>query len=120
MRSYFVFAFAAVALAGCVPANTRRAPLSESVTILVRNPSSQPVSVTVCAPGGCQSERSLAPGSRSRFVVSSRGGTRVVVTAKQGERVVAQHPVDFSPGEEIVVDISLPQARHPARTGGSR
>jgi hypothetical protein len=31
-----------------------------------------------------------------------------VVTAKRGDLVVAQKPVDFTPGDRIMVDIAVP------------
>jgi ABC-type uncharacterized transport system auxiliary subunit len=104
-------------LTGCTTAHSRQDAAPEDVVILVRNPSSYSLSTTVCGPVECSSPRILAAGGESRFVVQPGRGSRAVVTAKLGDRVVAQHPVDFSPGEEISVDISAPGPPSPVRRG---
>jgi hypothetical protein len=95
------------------------APLpADAAVILVRNPSSQPLLTTVCGPVECSQPRVLRAGSHARFVVRAGRGTRAVVTAKRADDVVALHPVDFSPGDEIVVEIGALPPHSAASPGG--
>jgi hypothetical protein len=56
----------------------------------------------------CSPAQTLSAGATSRFLIQPGTGTRAVVTAKRGDLVVAQKPVDFTPGDRIMVDIAVP------------
>lgn len=99
---------AAVLLSGC-GVTSFQAPRDEgTVVITVQNRASTALSTTVCGPVACSPARMLSAGSASRFQVQPGGGSRAVVTAKRGDLVVAQKPVDFAPGDELTVDITIP------------
>jgi hypothetical protein len=108
MRVLAIFPCAAALLSGCgvAPLQAPRDP--GTVVITVRNLASRSLSTRVCGPVGCSLPQTLNAGARSRFLVQPGGGTRAVVTAMRGNRVVMQKPVDFAPGDEIEVDISVP------------
>lgn len=108
MRVLATLPIAAVLLAGCGVAPLRAPRDAGTVVLTVHNRASEPLSTTVCGPVACSPVRTLAAGARSRFLVQPGNGTRAVVTAKRGDEVVAQHPVDFAPGERIEVDIAVP------------
>lgn len=98
---------ATMLLAGCTLGSARSSGTgSGPAWITVRNVAVEPLSVTVCGPSACHAPRLLQSGDTSRFAVEAGKGTRAVVTGKRGDRVVAQEPVDFSPGHRIAVDIS--------------
>jgi hypothetical protein len=108
MRVLATLPITAVLLAGCGVAPLRAPRDAGTVLLTVHNRASEPLSTTGCGPVACSSARILAAGARSRFLVQPGNGTRAVVTAKRGDEVVAQQPVDFAPGERIEVDIPLP------------
>jgi|GEM_PF-3992327 len=107
MRVLSTFVFAIV-LGGCGAAPVQAPRDAGMVVLTVRNLASQSLSTRVCGPVACTPTRMLDAGTRSRFLVQPGNGTRAVVIAKHGDRVVAQKPVDFLPGEQIAVDIAVP------------
>ena len=107
MRLLSVLPIACVLLHGCALAANPGDPAT--VVLTVRNRATAPLSTTVCGPMACSAPRTLASGARSRFLVEPGSGSRAVVTAKRGDRVVAQKPVDFSPGDRIAVNIDIEQ-----------
>lgn len=78
------------------------------VTVVVHNPSDAPAWVRFCAPAGCAAEREVPGRDVAEFRFSPRGGTRAVVTAKRGDLVVEQRPIDFRPGERYRVVLDIP------------
>ena len=80
----------------------------EDVTVVVENPSASSANVHVCPPTACLPPREVAGGGRSAFRFSPVRGTRAVVVAKRGDRVVDQQPVDYRPGERYHVVLDLP------------
>lgn len=108
MRALAIVSFAAALLGGCAVAPIQAPRDPGTVVLTVRNLAARSLSTTVCGPVACLPARTLAAGARSRFLVDPGSGTRAVVTARRGDRVVAQKPVDFSPGEEIHVDVTVP------------
>ena len=108
MRVLAPIPFAAALLSGCGVAPFQAPRDAGTVALTVRNLASEPLSTTVCGPIACSPARTLAAGAASRFLVQPGGGTRAVVTARRGDEVVTQMPVDFAPGEEIEVDIAVP------------
>jgi hypothetical protein len=119
MNRVFIVILLACA-AGCSGMRPAVAVPSDAAVILVRNPSLNPLLTTVCGPVACSEARLMPAGSESRFIVQAGSGTRAVVTAKRGDRVVAQHPVDFAPGDQIRVEIGVSPSHSPPRSGGSR
>lgn len=109
MRVLASLPFAAVLLGGCATASFQAPRDPETVVLTVRNLASEPLSTRVCGPVDCSPFQMLSAGARSRFLVQPGSGSRAVVTAKRGDRVVAQEPVDFRPGDVIEVDIAGPQ-----------
>lgn len=108
MRVLATIPFAAMVLSGCVPALFHAPGNPGAVVLTVRNFAPEPLSTTVCGPVACSHPRMMPAGATSRFLVQPGGGTRAVVTAKRGDRVVAQKSVDFSPGDRIAVQIDVP------------
>jgi hypothetical protein len=80
---------------------------ANDVNIEVRNRSTRAVQVRVCA-DECSEYRNVAGGGRERFSFPPRRNTRAVVTAKRGNRVIDQKPVDFEPGDRIGVVFDIP------------
>jgi hypothetical protein len=80
---------------------------SRDVAIDVRNQSTRAVDVRVCA-DECSEYRTIAGGRRASFSFPARRNTRAVVTAKRGDRIVGQKPVDFAPGDRIQVAFDVP------------
>lgn len=115
-----VIAILLACAAGCSGMRPAMAVPPDGAIILVRNPSPNPLLTTVCGPVACSEARMMAAGSESRFVVRAGTGTRAVVTAKRGDTVVAQHPVDFVPGDQIRVEIGVSPSHSPSNPGGSR
>lgn len=109
MRVFVSLPFVAALLGGCAtaPLQTPRNP--GTVVLTVRNRASEPLSTRVCGPVACTPPQMLPAGARSRFLVQPGSGSRAVVTAKRGDQVVDQEPVDFRPGDVIEVDIAGPQ-----------
>jgi hypothetical protein len=91
----------ACALAGRTPNH------ASDVRIEVRNRSTRAVQVRVCA-DECSEYRHVDGGGRERFAFAPRRNTRAVVTAKRGDRVIDQKPVDFEPGDRIQVVFDVP------------
>jgi hypothetical protein len=103
-----VVAWASVA-SGCALGSKGENPsLRPTVRVTVLNPSYAPVSVAVCAPTGCSPHREIAGEREAEFSFAPSGGTRAVVTAKRGDRVVDQQPVDFLPGQRYRVVLNVP------------
>jgi hypothetical protein len=109
MRVLATLPFAAALLAGCATAPLPAPRDPETVVLTVRNRASEPLSTRVCGPVDCSPFQMLSAGARSRFMVQPGTGSRAVVTAKRGDRVVDQKPVDFRPGDAIEVDIADPE-----------
>ena len=78
------------------------------VTVAVRNPSQSSVDVRVCAPAGCLPPRAVAAGREEEFRFPAEGGTRAVVTAKRGDRVIEQQAVNFRRGMRYQVVLDVP------------
>lgn len=95
-------------LGGCGMAALQQPRDPDLVVLTVRNAAAHPFATTVCGPVACSPARTLSAGAASRFLIQPGTGTRAVVTAKRGDLVVAQKPVDFAPGDQIVVDIAVP------------
>jgi hypothetical protein len=79
-----------------------------AVRVTVLNPSYAPVSVSVCGPTQCTPPREIAGERQADFSFDPSGGTRAVVTASRGDRVVDQQPVDFLPGQRYRVVLDVP------------
>jgi hypothetical protein len=103
----FLPALAAL-LGGCGLAELQQPRDSDVVVLTVRNAAARPLATTVCGPVACSPGRKLSAGATLRFLVQPGNGTRTMVTAKRGDLVVAQKPVDFAPGDRIAVDITVP------------
>jgi hypothetical protein len=95
-------------LSGCGIASFQAPGDTGTVLITVRNRASTPLSTTVCGPAACSPTRMLSAGGVSRFRIEAGGGTRAVVTAKRGDLIVTQKPVDFAPGDEFNVNLNVP------------
>lgn len=78
------------------------------VTVAVRNPSRSSIDVRVCAPAGCLPPRAVAAGREEEFSFPAEGGTRAVVTAKWGDRVLEQQAVNFRRGMRYQVVLDVP------------
>jgi hypothetical protein len=109
MRVLATLPFVAVLLGGCATAPFQAPRDPGTVVLTVHNRASEPLSTRVCGPEDCSAPQMLAAGARSRFLVQPGSGSRAVVTAKRGDRVVDQEPVDFRPGDAIEVDIAGPE-----------
>lgn len=109
MRVLATLPFAALLLGGCATAPFQAPRDPGTVVLTVRNLASEPLSTRVCGPVACSPPQMLSAGARSRFLVQPGSGSRAVVTAKRGDRVVDQHRVDFRPGDVIEVDIAGPR-----------
>lgn len=83
---------------------TRAAP--QELRIVVHNPNPDALMVRACGPLGCSDFRRLEADSRDTFRLDGGGGTRAVVEGKLGDRFVARHPVDFTPGKTYHVELS--------------
>lgn len=79
-----------------------------AVTVTVRNPSATPVSVSLCEPTECSPFREITGEREADFTFVPSAGTRAVVTAKRGDRVVDQRPIDFEPGGRYRVVLDVP------------
>lgn len=112
MRVLAALPLAATLLGGCATTPLQAPRDAETVVLTVRNRSSEPLSTRVCGPVACSAPQMLAAGAQSRFLVQPGSGSRAVVTAKRGDRVVAQEPVDFRAGDAIDVDIAGPESVH--------
>lgn len=94
---------------GCAMGGSRTSPADGStVVVRVRNPSSAAVSVSLCAPMECSPFREIRGKSEVEFSFVPTLGTRAVVMAKRGDRVVDQYPIDFLAGQRyrVVLDVS--------------
>lgn len=92
---------------GCAAGARGHARMGD-VTVAVHNPSESSVDVRVCAPAGCLPPRAVAAGREEEFRFPSEGGTRAVVTAKRGDRVIEQQAVDFRRGMRYHVVLDVP------------
>lgn len=108
MRVLSSLPFATALLAGCATAPVQAPRDPGTVVLTVRNLASEPLSTRVCGPVACSPPQMLPAGAQSRFLVQPGSGSRAVVTAKRGDRVVDQESVDFRPGDAIEVDIAGP------------
>jgi hypothetical protein len=99
--------FSTAAAAGCAAANAGAGDPAVFV-ISVRNPSTVAAQVRVCPPTTCLPRREVAAGAVVEFRLSPDKGTRAVVDAMIGDRVVDQQPVDFQPGERYSVVLAIP------------
>lgn len=108
MRVAFFLPCLAPLLTACAGVGFQQPRDADVVLLTVRNTASHSLSATVCGPVACSPARTLSAGAASRFLVQPGGGTRAVVTAKRGDLVVAQKPVDFAPGGRIQVDVAVP------------
>lgn len=115
MRVLASLPFVAALLGGCATAPLQAPRDPETVVLTIHNRASEPLSTRVCGPVACSAPQMLAAGARSRFLVQPGTGSRAVVTAKRGDRVVDQEPVDFRPGDVIEVDIAGPECAPDAR-----
>jgi hypothetical protein len=107
-RPMLALAWAGVA-SGCALGGKGGDPSSgPTVRVTVLNPSYAPVFVSVCGPTQCSPHREIAGEHQADFSFDPAGGTRVVVTAKRGDRVVDQQPVDFLPGQRYRVVLDVP------------
>ena len=95
---------AAALLAGCATV-ARHEP--DKVNLLVHNPSYNAVNVQVCAPASCTPYVTVEGRASSRFSFVAAGGTRAMVTAKKGDRIVARHPIDYAPGDFYRIELDL-------------
>ena len=95
---------AALVLAGCASV-ARHEP--GKVNLLVHNPSYNAVNVQVCAPVSCTPYVAVAGRASSRFSFVATGGTRAVVTAKKGDRIVARHPIDYQAGDFYRIELDV-------------
>lgn len=93
---------------GCAAGWMGPSGAGRDVMVAVRNPSDADVEVRVCAPAGCLPSRAVAAGREAEFRFPSEGGTRAVVTARRGDRVVDQRPVDFRQGGRYQVVLDVP------------
>lgn len=94
---------------GCAMAGFHASPADGStVFISVRNPSSAPVSVSLCEPMKCSPFREVHGRRQAEFSFVPTRGTRAVVVAKRGDRVVDQRPIDFLAGQRYRVVLDVP------------
>ena len=104
----FVLAWVGMTSA-CAPRSVGGSPApAGTVTVTVANPSPSPDFVTLCAPVGCGPAREIRGEREAEFSFSPSGGTRAVVTARRGDRVVDQRPVDFIAGQRYRVVLDVP------------
>lgn len=107
-RLTFVLVGTSVA-SGCAMGGFRTSPADAStVVVSVRNPSSAPVSVSLCEPMNCSPFREIHGRRQAAFSFVPTRGTRAVVVAKRGDRVVDQHPIDFLAGQRYRVVLDVP------------
>ena len=97
---------AAVLLSAC--AMHGRPPNPNHATVIVHNPSRNPVMARVCGPLGCSEYRELRARSASRYYFDASRGQRAVVDARRGSRILTQQPVDVDAGESVHVELRLP------------
>lgn len=102
-----LLAIAASTVAGCA-ARAGRVEDARAVVLAVRNSSATAVRVRVCPPSPCLPPREVAGGAEAEFRFAPGGGTRAVVEARRGDRVVDQQPVDYQPGERYHVVLDIP------------
>lgn len=107
-RTMLVLAWAGVASGCALGGKGGELSSGPAVRITVLNPSYAPVSVSVCGPTQCSHQREIAGERQADFSFDPSGGTRVVVTASRGDRVVDQQPVDFLPRQRYRVVLDVP------------
>lgn len=107
-RTMLVLAWAGVASGCALGGKGEELSSGPTVRVTVLNPSYAPVSVAVCAPTGCSPLREIAGEREAEFSFAPSSGTRAVVTAKRGDQVVDQQPVDFLPGQRYRVVLDVP------------
>lgn len=100
----------AIVAAGCAARNAGAAD-DGLVVISVRNPSTVAAEVRVCPPSPCLPPRVIEGGDEAEFRFPPGNGTRAVVDARRGDRVVDQKPVDYRPGERHQVVLEIPESR---------
>jgi hypothetical protein len=94
---------------GCAMVGSRSSPANEStVVVSVRNPSRAAVSVSLCAPMRCSPFREIHGRREAEFRFVPTRGTRAVVVARRGDRVVDQRPIDFLAGQRYRVVLDVP------------
>jgi hypothetical protein len=107
-RTMLVLAWAGVASGCALGGKGREQSSGSTVRVTVLNPSYAPVSVAVCGPTQCSPPREIAGERQADFSFDAAGGTRAVVTASRGDRVVDQQPLDFLPGQRYRIVLDVP------------
>lgn len=96
-------------VSGCATGRSRASTDDGStVVVSVENPSSAAVSVSLCEPMRCSPFREIHGRREAEFSFVPTLGTRAVVVAKRGDRVVDQRPIDFLAGQRYRVVLDVP------------